>query len=227
MTETTLDLRNIGRKPIESTLHVGVTTISIVYSCKLKYNPYDCDSELLGNQDVETFMWESLSRHYDMKESNHYDMSTLYYTFNVYGIQDLDQFKVDFKQRMDFILSCVSWELCPLCGKAKFKFINPDQLDMVWHETEWRCTSGCTDDTRELASKLRHRQNTGQITQAEFELRCIGLELFSKQADYYKTMADYNKTMTLDIPDLVKLYNDRHIGVPGELLEEFGILPTD
>lgn len=215
MTETTVDLRNIGRPAIESKIYLGKARIQINYTCELQYKQGDEEAYLLDVAEVEDFIWHFLQEEYDVTDSSHYAHESLQYTIKIDFGDDACFIAEAVKRRIDHILSCISWDLCPVCHSVKFKFINPDDLDVIWEQQEWNCMGGCDDDTRAAAYRLRLREKNGKIEQTEVELRLIGLELFV-------TELEHDLTMTLPVSDLIDYYDSSNLYVPEELREALG-----
>jgi hypothetical protein len=100
--------------------------------------------QMLWNEDIEEFVHECVLNHDGLviKETqNSYDGIGFWFEFEDY--RDIPDICETFRKRMTVAMTCISWRQCKQCNAIDLRFINPDELDTVWKETDY---CGCEED---------------------------------------------------------------------------------
>jgi hypothetical protein len=138
------------------------------------------DKYLLEDENVEEFIWDFLKDDLHVKETNHYACEQLEYMLEYEDVSDVPNIKKNFRARMAHIMTCISWDTCPLCGEVAFTFVNPDYLDTIWLKQEFEC---CRDDQREAAQALRDAYNRGDIHEDDLEQKLEQLYILTEAGE--------------------------------------------
>lgn len=179
-----LDLRTIRGKKFSGHYASYGGTVNVSWSSEVKT---DKDTYLLENDSVEEFIWEFIKDDLNVKETNHYACEQLDYMLEFESVEDVPNIKEDFRHRMSHIMTCITWDTCPLCGDVVFTFVNPDYLDTIWDKQEFKC---CSRDQREAAQALREAYAKGDIHEDYLNQKLEQLSILIEDGEVEKLVTD-------------------------------------
>jgi hypothetical protein len=138
---TAIDLRPTRSNKISGHFYHYGGRVYVEWTSSVKIpNNYNQDGkeQLLWNEEVEEFLHECVSNHDGLEYSeskNIYDGIGFYFEFEDY--RDVPEICETFRKRMEVAMTCISWRQCKQCNSVDLRFINPDELDTVWKETNY------------------------------------------------------------------------------------------
>jgi hypothetical protein len=165
MTTTTLvDLRKISSQKLDASGATGGGVITMEWVCEQQVG----SQSLLEYDLVERFLYEHIHDYQDIKvkATSAYWGYELVYDLGFDIPEDIQHIIAMFRERMQHLMTCISWESCPLCESVAFTLVDPDQLDCIEEREEFTC---CTLDMQKRAKHLKGQLKFGHVTQEDYD----------------------------------------------------------